>query len=469
MSSLAPNPTPRVPARGKVPEPIRELAYVLFRPRSARAIGRALYGHAAKACARSYLAAAGTREAHLVGGMLRECVPAVSDLDFLLVSGPELDDAAAIAALGQRHRRLKRVFPAVGEVQIVARGIWELRDRLAGPWFWYARSRRFDGKRFLPPVAHPLPPIPAGSRFAYCLDRLQCGVANYRASRLRGGGYLGRAFVRDLRKAVDFAHGVGEPVCEDTDVRELFTTSFLALDRLARAALAAPPRSTDLVVTRGPGGPPRRFSPEGEAFRRHVGGELHLVPTARPDLVAVSAEDVGRTELEALAARYLELLDAFPQSATPLPVSPAMAEAIRMGWHADRAQSILWHLGDETVDEKRLAATLAYRLVELVSTDLYLLRGSLAGAHPESRRALALDLCANAMMLAGRCASPDRGLVTSLGRSILPDTAALAEALGALPAGSPWTDALVERALGAAREVETFVASRMAEEPRHGW
>src|SRR5207253_1218765 len=83
------------------------------------------YFFAAERAARQATKTHGVEEIHLFGGMMRRCVPGISDLDFIIVdSRGGLCLASLIDDLRRHVLRLRRVIPMIGEVQLVSPRVW---------------------------------------------------------------------------------------------------------------------------------------------------------------------------------------------------------------------------------------------------------------------------------------------------------------------------------------------------------
>lgn len=404
--------TPQNSSPPRIPATIRHVASRLIQVPSFLELAKFYYDSSAKYCANRLARCAEVSEVHLVGGMIREWTPVVSDIDLLLVLNQGSEN---LKGLRKTYLNLRRLVPILGEIQVVSSALWNLKHRIPGPLHWFERSRRFTENGWAATAKNRVYPASYGARFAYAFDRY-CNawstLVEFDPREKEQFHY--RTALRDLKKVAEIQWHDCTPCNQRRTLCSTLVDAYLKMNELAQAANAE-----------------RLPSPQLTIVSVDAGVATNRQTAPWPNLKIWSDWPLEKSQLELKLHRFYRNLHQNRNRPNPslltIPVSPAMYEALTSGWHPMRLQQQLWK--NENQNRTKLRAVYFYRLQELLMTNLHLIRGACIGSPLNDHRLFTLDLCANAMMLTSRLVSADRALIEETSQATLPLTTALSRHL----------------------------------------
>lgn len=191
----------------RVPITLRSLVYSVVNTKGLDEIGKGYYEWSAGFLARSFLKFHDVLEVYLIGGGLERCIPAVSDLDFLVVIDPQFENEFLI----QFQKRLKHLslrFPLLGEVHLVKKEAFGDFTRSSNASLnWFQKCHKFVGESWKRErIGESFEPLREG-RLALSLFHYWKGHRFLVQSLGGHKGYFESHFQREISKCIDFLSG----------------------------------------------------------------------------------------------------------------------------------------------------------------------------------------------------------------------------------------------------------------------
>lgn len=267
------------------------------------------------------------------GGYLNHCIPAVSDLDFTVLT--KSLSPKVLEELRKTYRRLKRKYWLPGEVLLCDTATWKKISHAPPPILLLClKQKQFSGGSW---KWQPLD-IPSGFRWQ---SRFSIGIHYYLQALdiLRKAFSTGpmdfhlTSFHHSIRKVIDFTTSENTPQVRTEDPASLLARALGSLHNLSTNVRGEHPLSPKIQIT-----------PVQEK-EKYLLGELwlnsffthsqHSLLQSMTPFVQLYSHPPTFSSLEKLFARYIHFLHSGPISATRIPAyvfSPQMEIVFQQGW-----------------------------------------------------------------------------------------------------------------------------------------
>lgn len=448
-----------------VPLGFRSTIAQVFNVGPLKGMGKAYYRWVAHSVAEQLRAERGVEKIILFGGGLDRCVPAVSDLDLLLVQNAGEHEEKLLLNLRQRYFQRFRKYLLIGEIHVTTSPSWSLvRQVGAAPIHWFRSQHRFEGGKWRKVAPNLGKRTPTEALLGLCLNHYGRAYNALIRSHIESRFFYLSNFYREISKAIDFASRKdlelrsGEPA-------ELLAQAFLAMKELAEDVSMKNSTSPDVTVEFGKDAP-ARFANEilNRYWQTEIGKykdySFRFETTTAPRIVLWEG---GVDQTRTMFRHYVKFLAGSISSGRSQPhvFSKSMFECYLRGWsYAPLMEHLDWVPVSHREDDEWLgqfgAASIS-RLRERAVFELAVVRGKFVTQKLERAEAALRELCICTFALAGSCLSRNLETLVDLGSQSLPETTRLARKLfRRSQSGFSEMSQLVAEALPALKEMELF-------------
>lgn len=366
----------------------------------------------------------GVQRVYLRGNALKNCVPAISDLDFTLVA--DIDPAvsaqrASILEWRRTYHKLKQTLWMLGEVVIEDPLVLPLQAR-TGSSFSLAEGERLGYQNGQwTSVVRSRPVVASQNRFLLSLNnflKAQAMMTLFSSGRSRAFS-LGRLH-RHLHKVIYFSRDIDDNK-KESKPEALFAEAFWALDSLA-ASVNSAKEPLNIEIESRLKGSPESHTPLSERQDFLASGLLRR--SEFPGVYLSETEDKEGVTL--LFFDYLGASWHFHQRAgfVPLVLPPNVYSCYLKGWNNQFAHLHLAAIPSKFRKDpnwvQQLKWHLFQRLIERTLWQLAMLMGELTFAPVSYLKRAVSELALNAASLATGCLTDDIGLLSELCRARYP-------------------------------------------------